>query len=132
MIITCEEDSLSHKYLNNVHKNRRIIKLKSNHIENILFLLAKFIFACIKLWLLVNLSIYLVKGILKHTFFLCLLFLGWLVAWQLAQELLAARHCRVHFVVLCCNKQTSKALQHYDTLVHVFLELLHLVAQEAV
>jgi len=60
MLITCEEDSLRHKYLDDVHKYRGVVKFEAYHVENILFLFTELVFAGIEFLLGLCLTIHFV------------------------------------------------------------------------
>ena len=58
--------------------------------------------------------------LIVYLLFVILILVTRFISWQLSEEFLRAGHRRIHLIIFCGYKQTGKALQHNDVLLHVF------------
>ena len=129
-----EQDALRHEDLHDVHEHRVAVKFEADQVENVLLLLAQLILARVELALVLACqSLHgLVQPVLVQVVIEFLLLLCRLVAWKLSQELFAAGHCGIHFVVFGRNEEASQGLQHDQRLLHIFAFSLELQRQKLV
>ena len=110
---------MGHKDHDDVLKDGVRVQFKTNHVENISFLLNKLIFAGIVSAVPIVTVLHFIQTIFIDIIIKLLLLDSRFVARQLSEELLAAWHSGVHFVVFGGNKKACEALEHDQRLIHI-------------